>query len=197
MKNEKVTRELQTVPVASLKNFPGNPNIHPEDQVKAIAKSMEQYGQYYPIVVDENMQILCGHGKKMAIEYRNEPMAEVVIMRGLTEKQKMKLVIEDNKIQTMSFSDFSKIEAIIREVGETDIIGFHADYLEAVINEVAKDNMGVDFATPMQKKSSEQQIADIPQEQRTAAEEEYSSIDEGMQSARTIRCPHCGEEITI
>lgn len=197
MKNSKVTRERKTVPVASLREFPGNPNIHPEDQIKAIAASIEKYGQYYPIIVDEDMQILCGHGKKKAIEYRGEATAEVIIMRGLTEKEKMKLIIEDNKIQTMSYSDFGKIEAIIRQIGDTDIIGFPEHYLDAVINEVVKDNMGVDFAQPMQKKSSEQQIADIPQEQRDAADEEYSSIDGGMQSARTIRCPHCGTEITL
>lgn len=197
MENSKVTRELRTVPVASLKEFPGNPNIHPEDQIKAIAASMERYGQYYPIVVDEDLQILCGHGKKKAIEYRKEEMADVVILHGLTDKQKKKLVIEDNKIQTLSFSDFTKIEDIIRDVGETDIIGFHADYLEAVINEAVKDNMGVDFAQPLRKKSSDEQISDIPQERREAADDEYSSIDGGMQSARTIRCPHCGEEITI
>lgn len=197
MENNKVTREHKTVPVSSLKEFSGNPNIHPEEQVKAIAESMERYGQYYPIVVDENMQILCGHGKKMAIEYRKETMAEVVILRGLTDKQKKKLVIEDNKIQTLSFSDFTKIEDIIRDVGETDIIGFHADYLEAVINEVARDNMGVDFTKPMKRRSSDEQISGIPQERREAADDEYSNIDGGMQSARTIRCPHCGEEITL
>lgn len=197
MENNKITQERKTVPVSSLKEFPGNPNIHPEEQVKAIAESMERYGQYYPIVVDEDMQILCGHGKKMAIEYRKETMAEVVILHGLTDKQKKKLVIEDNKIQTMSFSDFTKIEDIIREVGETDIIGFSTDYLEAIISENSKDNMGVDFSQPVQKKTSKQQIDDIPQDKRDAADEEFSSIDSGMQSARTMICPHCGKEITI
>ncbi len=40
--------------------------------MKAIAESMERYGQYYPIIVDENMMVLCGHGKKKALEYRGE-----------------------------------------------------------------------------------------------------------------------------
>lgn len=59
-------RKLETkkVLLSELKEFPGNPNVHPEEQVKAIAESMERYGQYYPIIVDENMMVLCGHGKK-------------------------------------------------------------------------------------------------------------------------------------
>ena len=48
-------RKLETkkVLLSELKEFPGNPNVHPEEQVKAIAESMERYGQYYPIIVDE------------------------------------------------------------------------------------------------------------------------------------------------
>ena len=63
MSKVKVTQERKTVPVSELKEFPNNPNIHPEEQVKAIAQSMETYGQYYPIIVDEKLQILAGHGK--------------------------------------------------------------------------------------------------------------------------------------
>ena len=37
MSKVKVTQERKTVPVSELKEFPNNPNIHPEEQVKAIA----------------------------------------------------------------------------------------------------------------------------------------------------------------
>ena len=93
--------ESKRVLLSVLKEFPGNPNVHPEEQVKAIAKSMERYGQYYPIVVDENYQVLCGHGKKKALEYMGEKEADVTIIKGLSDKQKKKLLIEDNKIQCL------------------------------------------------------------------------------------------------
>ena len=67
--NTEVTQEQKVVAITELKEFPNNPNIHPQDQVKAIAESMKQYGQYYNIIVDDKMQILCGHGKKLALEY--------------------------------------------------------------------------------------------------------------------------------
>ena len=183
MSKSKVTQERKTVKVTELKEFPNNPNIHPEEQVKAIAQSMETYGQYYPIIVDEKMQILCGHGTD----------ADVVIMHGLSDKQKMKLVLEDNKIQSLSYINFGKVEDIIREIGETGIIGFTDDYLEAIINEVSTDNMGVDFTQPAQKKS----VESIPQEKQEEQTDEFEDIDSGMQPARTMVCPHCGKEITL
>lgn len=193
MAKTKVTQERKTVPVSELKAFPGNPNIHPEEQVKAIAQSMDTYGQYYPIIVDDEMQVLCGHGKKLALEMLGRTEAEVTILHGLSGKQKMKLVLEDNKIQSMSYLDFGKVEDIIRSIGELGIIGYTDDYLGAIINEVSTDNMGVDFAQPAQKKP----VESIPKEKQEEQQEEFDDIESGMQSARTMICPHCGKEITL
>lgn len=192
-----VKHETKTVELAKLVPYEKNPNVHPIEQIKAIADSIERYGQYYPILVDEDMRILCGHGKKLALEHLGRKEGEVKILRGLTDKQKLKIVIEDNKIQSMSYVDFTKIEDIIREVGEVDIIGFGVDYLDAIINENVKDNMGVDFTQPVERKSNEKQVADIPQEVREEQDEEREDIESGMQTARTMVCPHCGKEIYI
>lgn len=192
-----VKHEIKTVELAKLVPYENNPNVHPIEQVKAIAESIESYGQYYPIIVDEDMRILCGHGKKLALEHLGHKKGEVKILKGLTEKQKLRIVIEDNKIQSMSYVDFSKVEAIIKEIGDVDIIGFGTEYLDAIINENVKDNMGVDFSQPIEHKSNEKQIEDIPQQKQEDQDEERNSIEDGMQQARTIICPHCGKEIVI
>lgn len=186
-----IKKETKVVALSSLVPYDKNPNIHPEEQVKAIAESIDTYGQYYPIIVDENMHILCGHGKKLALEHLGRTEGEVTIMYGLSEKQKLKIVVEDNKIQSMSYIDFTKVEEIIREIGDTNVIGFTTEYLEAIIKENVPDNMGVDFqepAAPQQKFTEEKQQEDV---------QERNDIEEGMQTAHTIVCPHCGKEITL
>lgn len=192
-----VTHETKIVELAKLVPYEKNPNIHPQEQIAAMAKSIETYGQYYPIIVDEDNHILCGHGKVLALQHLGKKTGEVRILRGLTPKQKLKIVIEDNKIQSLSYVDYTKIEDIIREVGDVDIIGFGTDYLDAIIHENVKDNMGVDFAEQPKPTTSEKQVENIPKEQREAQEEERDDIESGMQSARTIICPHCGKEITL
>lgn len=147
--------------------------------------------------MDENYNILCGHGKKMALEHLGHKTAEVRVLYGLTKKQKLKLVIEDNKIQSMSYVNYGKIDEIIKEIGELDIIGFDERYLDAIINETTVDNMGVDFAAPVEKKSNAQQIESVPQEKKSKQDQEFIDIDEGVQPARTMRCPHCGQEIVL
>lgn len=192
-----IKHELKTVELAKLVPYEKNPNVHPIEQIKAIADSIECYGQYYPILVDEDLRILCGHGKKLALEHLGHKKGEVKILKGLTEKQKLKIVIEDNKIQSMSYVDYSKIEDIIREIGDLDIIGFGTDYLDAIINESVKDNMGVDFSLPLEHKSNAKQVEDIPQHKQEEQDEERNSIESGMQQARTMICPHCGKGIVI
>lgn len=150
-----ITHETKVVELAKLIPYENNPNIHPTEQIEALSDSIECYGQYYPILVDENMRILCGHGKKLALERLGCTEGEVKILKGLTEKQKLKIILEDNKIQSMSYVNFNKIEEIIKEIGDTDIIGFSTEYHDTIINENVKDNMGVDFSKPIEHKSNE------------------------------------------
>lgn len=193
-----VKHETKIVELDKLVPYDKNPNIHPQEQIVALAKSIDTYGQYYPIIVDEDMKILCGHGKVLALQHLGLTTGEVRVMHGLTDKQKLKIVIEDNKVQGMSYVDYTKIEDIIREIGELDIIGFGTDYLDAIINETVKDNMGVDFSQPAAApQSNEHQVASVPEERRDAQDEERDDIESGMQPARTMRCPHCGKEITL
>ena len=107
-------RKLETkkVLLSELKEFPGNPNVHPEEQVKAIAESMERYGQYYPIIVDENMMVLCGHGKKKALEYRGEKEASITGRRLL---KKLEMLILSALLQNIWMRSSMKLALIIWE----------------------------------------------------------------------------------
>jgi hypothetical protein len=192
-----VKHEIMTVELSRLVPYEKNPNVHPIEQIKAMADSIERYDQYYPIIVDENFKILCGHGKKLSLEYLGRTEGEVKVIKGLNDKQKLKIVIEDNKIQGMAYIDYAKVESIIKEVGEIDIIGFNTEYLETIINENVVDNMGVDFSVQVERKANEKQVEDIPQERRQTQQEEQISIDKGMHTARTMVCPHCGKEIVL
>lgn len=83
-----IKHETKTVELAKLVPYEKNPNTHPQEQIAAMAKSIETYGQYYPIIVDEDMRILCGHGKVLALQHLGKTEGEVRIMRGLSDKQK-------------------------------------------------------------------------------------------------------------
>lgn len=190
-KQSKIIHEDKVLNLSELKEHPSNPNTHTHAQIDALVQSMDKYGQYYRIICDENHQIICGHGKKLALEKKGETSAKVTIIKGLSEKQKLKLLLEDNKIQSMSYVNFSQVEALIKDIGDMDIIGFSPEYLDTILNEVSLDNMGVDFTKAATR--SDNFSNDVKAEQNA----QYEDIDAGMQQARTMKCPHCGGEITI
>lgn len=189
-------RELKRLKLSQVIPYDKNPNIHPKEQIDGLAQSITRYTQYRPIVVDENMVILNGHGLKMALEQLGETEADVLILKGLTEKQKMKFRIEDGKIQSLSYMDFDAVERTIKEIGDVDIIGFPTEYIDALINEVVPDNMGANLEEQHKpvSKSPEQTTS---REQVQANEEERNDIEAGMEQAKTIICPHCGKEIVL
>lgn len=198
-----IKQEKKVVLLSELKENAANPMMHPEEQVSALAKSIDKYGQYYPIIVDENYNILAGHGKKKALERLGRDKADVIVMTGLSDKDKKKLLLEDNKIQSLSFARYDMIDKIVKEIGEVDIIGFNEDYLQAIINEGKVelkdivDNAGVKLTEQPKSKSDAERVDAIPQETQDAEEDEYDVVRDGMEQARTIICPHCGREIVL
>lgn len=197
MKPTKIKQEHKVLPVSELKDHPKNPNKHPQSQIEALGQSIDTYGQYYPVIVDENKMILCGHGKKEALIKLGRKEADCIIMHGLSEKQKLKLLAEDNKIQSLSMVDFSKVEELIKEIGERDIIGFNPQYIDSIIGDVNVDNMGVDLSPQATQPTKPDNLHTEKDKSTTNDAQHHDAFSEGCQNARTIKCPHCGKDITL
>lgn len=194
------TKEYKTVDITLLKEHKNNPNRHSETQIDALAKSMERYTQYYPIIVDDQFNILCGHGKRLALLKLGRKEADVCILHGLTEKEKLKILVEDNKIQSLGYIEYEKVEEIIKEIGESDILGFPMDYVDAILGEMKTDAMGVDLTSSVtQQEVNNPKPANEEQahQKQSDAPSPLQQFEQGAQQARVIKCPHCGKEITL
>jgi ParB-like chromosome segregation protein Spo0J len=53
-------------PVNGLKPDPANPRLHSNKQIRQIAKSIETFGFNVPILVDADLNVICGHGRVLA-----------------------------------------------------------------------------------------------------------------------------------
>lgn len=77
-----------------------------EKAVNAVAESIRQCGYVAPIIVDEDMVILAGHTRYKALKELGRSKAEVVVKSGLTEEQKRKYRLLDNKTNELADWDF-------------------------------------------------------------------------------------------
>ena len=89
--------KLVKVNINKLKPYANNPRYN-DEAVDAVEESIEQVGYITPIVVDENYEILAGHTRWRSLNNLGEDEIEVIVVEGLTDEQKRKFRLLDNKI---------------------------------------------------------------------------------------------------
>jgi hypothetical protein len=190
-----------------------NVRIHSEKQVTEFVRSLESFGQIRPIVVDEGNTILAGNGLYAALMAKGETSADCYVMTGLSENEKKKLMLADNKIYSLGVDDMDVFEQFLKELGDDlEIPGYDEELLKTITAGLEDvDEMLSGYGTVTEQ--TKQQIASTAEKyeaqsaQHAEAAEEIKPASpapvtpaEGPQEAlpkRFIQCPKCGERIWL
>lgn len=116
-----------------------NVRIHTEKQLLEFEKSVNMFGQLRPIVIDEKNTILAGNGLFKTLQRMNWEMAECYQYTDLTENQKKKLMIADNKIFSLGIENLDTLNDFFEELqGDLEIPGFDEEILKQMVSDAAE-----------------------------------------------------------
>lgn len=101
--------------------------------VDAVAESIRQCGYVAPIIVDEDGVILAGHTRYKALKKLGHETADVLVKSGMTEEQKKKYRLLDNKTGELAQWDFELLADELEELDFGDFdFGFSQGEAEAI-----------------------------------------------------------------
>lgn len=196
-----------------------NIRIHTEQQLREFERSVKMFGQIRPIVVDENRVILAGNGLYETLKRMGETEADVYQYSDLSEHQKKKLMIADNKIFSLGIENLNTLNEFLEDLhDDLDIPGYDSEILRQMVSEaeditekIAEYGTLDDEEIRSMKENAEkkeQRIQQLEEKQINNSEsEETAPISaqkeetEDREEITDIRkfaiCPKCGEKIWL
>jgi len=159
--------EHKVLSVEDLIPYALNSRTHSDEQVAQLAASIREFGFTNPVLVDEENNLIAGHGRLLAARKLKLEQVPAVVVTGLDDRKRRALVIADNKLALNAGWDEEalrvELEDLAGEFGE--LIGFSEDELVALLKTP-------DFAP--------------------GTEDDQGKLDE--LAPKMVTCPHCQAE---
>ncbi len=195
-----------------------NVRIHTEQQLKEFRRSVEMFGQIRPIVVDEKNVILAGNGLYDTLIAMGEDTADVYRYDNLTENQKKKLMIADNKIFSLGIENLETLNSFLEDLqGDLDIPGFDEEILKQMVSEAEditsklseygtldEDEIRSIKEAAEKRERQMQRIEPDQGEQKIeqapvsiVQQEPAADNEEATEIRKFVVCPKCGEKIWL
>ena len=207
-----------------LKHPEKNVRIHSEQQIRELKRSLEKFGQTRALVVDENNVILIGNGLYEAMVSLGYQEASVYVKTELSENDKKKLMIADNKNYALGIDNLDTLNEFLEELqGDLDIPGYDEEILQQMVADADEVTEKIsEYGTLDESEIQKIKEANEKREQKAAAAEisdnnsenssENPNTSDNQSSERQnttetepeitetrkfVICPNCGEKIWL
>ena len=142
--------EFKKISISEIKPYDRNARTHSTEQVKQIMDAIKEWGFTNPLLIDEQGNLIAGHGRLEAIkqlnkvDFKDEPILELpaIVVKGLSDSQKKALIIADNQIALNAGWDYEVLALELKELEsvnyDLDLLAF--DNVDELLSGVINDN---------------------------------------------------------
>ena len=117
--------------------YASNARLHSEADIDKLAAAIGKWGWTSPVVVDEEGNLLAGHGRARAAAKLGLTSIPVIVANGWSEEEKRAYRLADNQLAARASWDFDLLGHELQELGfggiDLGLIGFEPDQLETIL----------------------------------------------------------------
>jgi ParB family transcriptional regulator, chromosome partitioning protein len=150
-------KTLKKMSVNEITPYENNPRNN-ENAIEAVMESIRQCEYVAPIIVDENGVILAGHTRYEALKRLGQKEIEVMVATGLSDEQKRKYRLLDNKTNEFAEWDY---DLLAEELDDLDFGEFDFGF-ELIDDSDNLENFFNDAPTPTKEKETKTKIIKCP-----------------------------------
>lgn len=132
--------KIQTIKLADVRAYKNNPKLHNRAQVAKIRESIREFGFINPVLLDENLGIIAGHGRVAAAQDAGMTEVPAIILSHLTDAQKRAYRIADNKLTELGKWSIELLNLEFSELSNLDldfnleITGFETAEIDLILD---------------------------------------------------------------
>jgi len=173
--------KIKNIKLSEIKEAPFNYNLHPQNQIEELSKSLKKFGQFKNIVLWEGYCI-AGNGLVFAARESGYESLSAIIMDDLSEDQAKELCVADNATPYLAIADNEKLNKLLMSISNIDDIpGVDSSWLK---------NQSIEMDTIINNHNSKNDDDDIDGDDGEEPPEDFKEYDEDIET--DYSCPSCG-----
>lgn len=127
--------------LSSIKHYGKNARTHSPDQIAQIAASIREFGFVMPLLLDEQGELIAGHGRALAAKKLELGEVPVMVARGWSEKQIKAYRIADNQLSLNAGWDVKLLAAELGDIPDmAELVGFNERALLRIMEKGDRDD---------------------------------------------------------
>ncbi len=150
---------IKYISIALLKPDPRNARTHSKHQIEQIAASIAAFGFTNPILIDQDGELIAGHGRLLAAKILELNEVPTITLAGLSDANKRALRIADNKIALNAGWDMDLLKGELLDLSVTDLgfdlslTGFSVGEIDVILDDGVDPGDDVIPAVPSEPKA--------------------------------------------
>jgi DNA modification methylase len=132
-------RQAEIVPLEGLTPYKNNARTHSKAQIRQIADSIARFGFNSPVLIDDEGQIVAGHGRVAAAKQLGLNAVPARRLSHLSEAEKRAYVLADNKLAEKAGWDREtlaiELQGLIEIDFEVELTGFEVPEIDVILED--------------------------------------------------------------